>query len=157
MCWGLGQGGGGAGSIPEHLSGCSESWPVNGSCRVPHARWWVTEQGSTEMRETGSVTVLAPVLGGTDLLLELFLISCVTLNAQSSWGFLSSGWEAVPASHCLSHHQEYTHYTYCLVLCVLVTPGSYSSFLPAAQRLWLTVMCCGFHLEHIIILYSSGM
>lgn len=40
------------------------------------------------MGETGSVTVLAPVLAGIDLLLELFLMSCVTLNAQSSWGFL---------------------------------------------------------------------
>lgn len=74
------------------------------------------------MGETGWVTVLAPVLAGIGLLLELFLVSCVTLNAQSSWGFLSSDWEAVPASHWLCHHQEYTHYTYCLVLCVLVTP-----------------------------------
>lgn len=30
------------------------------------------------MGETGSVTVLAPVLAGIDLLLELFLMSCVT-------------------------------------------------------------------------------
>lgn len=72
------------------------------------------------MGETGWVTVLAPVLAGIDLLLELFVVSCVTLNAQSSWGFLSSDWEAVPASRWL-YHQEYTHYTYCLVLCVLVT------------------------------------
>lgn len=49
------------------------------------------------MGKTGSVTVLAPVLAGIDLLLELFLMSCVTLNVQSSWGFMFSGWEAVPA------------------------------------------------------------
>lgn len=94
-----------------------------------------SQQGSTEMGETGLVTVLAPVLAAIDLLLELFLMSCVTLNAQSTWGFLSSGWEAVPASHCFCHHQEYTHYTHFLVLCVLVTPGPCSSFLPAPQGL----------------------
>lgn len=43
------------------------------------------------MGETGSVTVLAPLLAGIDLLLALFLMSCVTLNARSSWGILSSG------------------------------------------------------------------
>lgn len=61
------------------------------------------------MGETGSVTVLAPVLAGIDLLLELFLMSCVTLNAQNSWGFLSSGWEAVPASRCLCHPSSGIH------------------------------------------------
>lgn len=64
------------------------------------------------MGETGLVTALAPMLAGIDLLLELFLMSCVTLNAeQSSRGLLTSGWGAVPASRCLCHHQEYTHYT----------------------------------------------
>lgn len=89
----------------------------------------------------------APVLGGIDLLLELFLMSCISQNAQSSWGLFPSDWEAAPASCWLCHRQKYTYYLLlifvsCTLSSLLASPSSLTCAAPCCHKLkgcdWLS-------------------